>query len=73
MFFYSMIIKKKHKAVSPVLFPYWYAIKPATPFTKMYSVFRCSNFNDIGGDNEIRTRGLYVANVPLYQLSHIPI
>ena len=26
-----------------------------------------------GGDNEIRTRGLYVANVPLYQLSHIPI
>lgn len=30
-------------------FFYWYAIKPATPFTKMYSVFRCSNFNDIGG------------------------
>ena len=26
-----------------------------------------------GGDNEIRTRGLYVANVPLYQLSHIPV
>lgn len=26
-----------------------------------------------GGDNEIRTRGLYVANVPLYQLSHIPM
>ena len=25
-----------------------------------------------GGDNEIRTRGLYVANVALYQLSHIP-
>lgn len=25
-----------------------------------------------GGDNGIRTHGLYVANVPLYQLSHIP-
>ena len=29
--------------------------------------------SSFGGDNEIRTRGLYVANVPLYQLSHIPI
>lgn len=36
-------------------FFYWYAIKPATPFTKMYSVFRCSNFNDIGGQGWIRT------------------
>ena len=25
-----------------------------------------------GGDNEIRTRGLLVANEALYQLSHIP-
>ena len=26
----------------------------------------------LGGDNEIRTRGLLVANEALYQLSHIP-
>jgi hypothetical protein len=40
---------EKAQGVYLVLFPYWYAIKPATPFTKMYSVLRCSNFNDIGG------------------------
>ena len=56
-----------------MLFPYWYAIKPATPLTKMYSVFRCSNFNDIGGDSRDRTGDLFVANEPLYQLSHIPV
>ena len=32
-----------------VLFFFFFSIKPATPFAKMYSVFRCSNFNDIGG------------------------
>ena len=46
---------EKAQGVCPVLFPYWYAIKPATPFTKMYSVLRCSNFNDTGGRGWIRT------------------
>ena len=55
-----------------MLFPYWYAIKPATPFTKMYSVFRCSNFNAIGGDKRVRTADLLNAIQALYQLSYTP-
>ena len=64
---------EKAQGYCPVLFPYWYAIKPATPLTKMYSVFRCSNFNDIGGANEIRTRDLLNAIQARYQLRHNPV
>ena len=64
---------EKAQGVRPVLFPYWYAIKPATPRTKTYSVFVCSNFNDSGGDKGVRTPDLYVANVSRYQLCYIPV
>ena len=43
----------------------------ATPFTQMKRN-RGSTTVPYGGDNEIRTRGLLVANEALYQLSHIP-
>ena len=64
--------KKKHKAFNLVLFLQWYAIKPATPLTKMYFVLQRSNFNDTGGDDQTRTDYLYVANVSLYRVSYIP-
>ena len=48
-------------------------IKPENfRFRALFGRTAFSSYKD-GGDNEIRTRGLYVANVPLYQLSHIPI
>ena len=48
-------------------------IKPENfRFRALFGRTAFSSYKD-GGDNEIRTRGLYVANVPLYQLSYIPI
>ena len=69
---FSGLDRKNTRLFALRFFFYWYAIKPATPFTKMYSVFRCSNFNDIGGDKGIRTPGLYDANVSRYHLRYIP-
>ena len=39
---------EKAQGFCPVLFTYWYATKPAIPFTKIYSVLRCSNFFAFG-------------------------
>ena len=47
---------EKTQGIYLVFFPYWYAIKPTKPFTKIYSVLGVSDFSDIGDPIGNRTR-----------------
>ena len=46
---------EKTQGIYLVFFPYWYAIKPTKPFTKIYSVLGVSDFSNIGDSKGIRT------------------
>ncbi len=52
----------------PYVFSLLVCEKPATPFTKIYSVLECSNFNDIGGAVTIQSEFLFRLNVNIQKV-----